>query len=604
MDLPSSSVQVNQTSHLISGAATVPRSPPTDHMPVAATGSQPEGSSESRELSTLLSKAPSSNFGAEDTVVVIMGPAGSGKSSFISKAIGDVGEGVGHHLLAGPHTKEVRATKCMVDEIPMILLDVLGFDSATPDVMLLSKVSRWLDETNKSKAHISAVLLFHSIADNRLRWKPQDLFHRCRAWCGGEVGSQTQTRIDLVTTMWDEVDEEHGNERLAELKDNHWKPMLDSGSTMLCYRNTSESAKELLRAVVCKKSDKIQPAPASRPSEPGGTRDHGDLATPATVGEQPILHPNNAAIQLPQKAIHEADDVRLSELSTQDMLILIIGPAGCGKSSLIGKAIGNEEGIGHTLCAGSHTAEIRATRCTIGNFASAVLLDTPGFDNSRISEKQILDMVSKSLQEVHKDRRIYLSAILLLHPITDNRWTPLKHLRLFQKLCGRDAMAQTGLVTTMWDEVNEDVGNERMTALKSNYWRTMIAQGSKTYRFWNTRDTARELLQEVIRMSEERYHSMLRQEILELKTSKETLATQTLRSRLEQLSERRLEIMRELRSEGGRAVDQGTKETLKREYAQVGADLDVTLNQVQVLKRSPTLPPLRRLLKASNRKYA
>ncbi|KAI6013516.1 hypothetical protein EDC04DRAFT_695681 [Pisolithus marmoratus] len=371
--------------------------------------------------------------------------------------------------------------------------------------------------------------------------------------------------------MWDEVGEEVGNERLAELQGNHWKQMLESGSTVLRYQNTPESAMELLRAVVCQKSDQIQSVGVLPPSVPG------ELAlsqTPLTVGEQSIFVPNDAA--------HEVQLL------------------GCGKSSFIGKAIGNEEGVGHVLCAGSHTREIRATKCTIGNFTSAVLLDTPGFDNMRISEKQVLGMVSKSLAKAHKDRRVFISAVLFFYPITDNRlhWTPLKHLRLFQKLCGEEAMAQTGLVTTMWDEIDEGVGNERMAALQSNYWRFMITQGSKTYRFSNTGDAARELLQEVVSKGQERYNSMLRQEISELKTYKEIVAAQKLFSRLEHLSKQRLKIMRELRSEEGRAVDRRTKEDLKREYAEVGAELDIKLNQARVLKRSLTLPPLRRLFKA------
>ncbi|KAI6117118.1 hypothetical protein EV401DRAFT_1618399 [Pisolithus croceorrhizus] len=193
----------------------------------------------------------------------------------------------------------------------------------------------------KSKAHISAVLLFHPIADNRMRWMPWDLFYRFREWCGDELVSRT--RVDLVTTMWDEADEEIGNERLAELECNHWKPMLK---------------------ILSKKPDQIESAGAFFPTGPGGTRDY--------VGERPAFSPNGAA---PHKAVHEAHEVQLSELSTQDILVLIIGPVGCGKSSFIGRAIGKEKGIGHTLCTGSHTKEIRATRCTVGNF-NAVLLDT------------------------------------------------------------------------------------------------------------------------------------------------------------------------------------------------------------------------------------
>ncbi|KAI6027819.1 hypothetical protein BKA83DRAFT_4234130 [Pisolithus microcarpus] len=584
-----SNAQVNQTDDLASGVsteeATFPRSRQTDYVPFAATDPQPGPLSESREPPTLSSKVPSSDFGSEDPIVLIMGPAGSGKSSFISKAIGSSDEGVGHDLLEGPYTKEVRATKCVIDGLPTILVDVPAFGGAAPDVSILTMVSEWLDQVKKSKAHISAVLFFHPIADNRMRWKPWDTFYRCRDWCGGDPMSQT--RVDLVTTMWDEVDEEVGNERLAELKGDHWRPMIESGSVTLCYWNTTESAKKLLRTVISKKPDQIKSAGTLPPT------------APAAVGERPISDSNSANIQSPQKAIRGVREVQLSELSTHDMIILIIGPVGCGKSSFIGKAVGNEEDIGHTLCAGSHTRGIRATRCTLGNFANAVLLDTPGFDNISISEKEILDMVSNSLEEVYNGR-IFLSAILLLHPITDNRlrWTPLKHLRLFQKLCGKEAMAQTGLVTTMWDEVNEKVGKERLADLKSNHWRAMIALGSKTYRYWNTGDTARKLLQEVISESEERYCSMLRQEISELKTSRRTVSAQMMCSRLERLSERRLEIMGELRSEEGGAVDEKTEEALRREYAEVGINLDVTLQQVRALKRLPTLPPLRRLFKA------
>ncbi|KAI5995151.1 hypothetical protein EDD15DRAFT_2366079 [Pisolithus albus] len=585
-----SNAQVNQTDDLASGVSTEEAAPerpflrsrPTDYVPFAAIDPQPQPLSESREPPIPSPKLPSNDFGSEDPIVLIMGPAGSGKSSFISKAIGGADEGVGHDLWEGSYTKEVRAAKCVIDGLPIILVDVPAFGGAMPDVSILTKVSEWLDQVKKSKAHISAVLFFHPIADNRLRWKPWDTFYRCREWCGG--GPTSQTRVDLVTTMWDEVDEDVGNERLAELQGDHWKPMIESGSATLCYWNTTESAKELLRTVISKKPDQIKSA--------------GTLPPTATVSERPTSDSNSADIQLPRKAIHEVREVQLSELSTHDMIILIIGPVGCGKSTFISKAVGNEEGLGHTLCAGSHARGIRAIRCTHGNFANTVLLDTPGFDNMRISEKEILDMVSKSLEEVHHGQ-IFLSAILLLHPITDNRlrWTPLKHLRLFEKLCGKEAMARTVLVTTMWDEVDEIVGKERLAVLKSNHWKAMIALGSKTYRFWNTREAARDLLQEVISKSEEQYRSVLRQEISELKMSREIVAAQTLCSRLEDLSERRLEIMREFRLEEGGTVNEESAETLRREYAEVGAKLDVTLKQARALKRLPTLPPFRRLFR-------
>ena len=39
--------------------------------------------------------------------------------------------------------------------------------------------------------------------------------------------------------------------------------------------------------------------------------------------------------------------------------------------------------------------------------------------------------------------------------------TPLKNLRMFEELCGKDALKNVILTTTMWDEVDEETGLAR-----------------------------------------------------------------------------------------------------------------------------------------------
>ena len=65
-------------------------------------------------------------------------------------------------------------------------------------------------------------------------------------------GYDAMTQVFLVTTMWDEVDEEVGVERLKELQATHFKGVLSHGSTPFCYENTPESAKRLLEDVAKK----------------------------------------------------------------------------------------------------------------------------------------------------------------------------------------------------------------------------------------------------------------------------------------------------------------------------------------------------------------
>ncbi|KAL4062537.1 hypothetical protein J3A83DRAFT_4053966, partial [Scleroderma citrinum] len=122
------------------------------------------------------------------------------------------------------------------------------------------------------------------------------------------------------------------------------------------------------------------------------------------------------------------------------------------------------------------------------------LVDTPGFGDKNMSEIQILAMVSKWLHETY-DRKA--TAILCFHPITDNRmrWSPSNKLAVLQELCEDTSVSKIVLVTTMWDEVDEDIGNERLAEFRENYWKTMILQGARTFRYWNTPESARELLQ-------------------------------------------------------------------------------------------------------------
>jgi hypothetical protein len=67
----------------------------------------------------------------------------------------------------------------------------------------------------------------------------------------------------------------------------------------------------------------------------------------------------------------------------------------------------------------------------------------------------------------HK-RNIKVAGVVYLHRISDNRLSgaALKNLHAFASLCGPDAMPGVILVTTMWDDVKEEVGVRRETELK------------------------------------------------------------------------------------------------------------------------------------------
>ncbi|KAI6000341.1 hypothetical protein F5J12DRAFT_256328 [Pisolithus orientalis] len=134
-----------------------------------------------------------------------------------------------------------------------------------------------------------------------------------------------------------------------------------------------------------------------------------------------------------------SQSVDIREIGTMDTIVGLMGPAGSGKSSFVAKALGSmDKGIGHHLC--SSTSEIKVTRCTVER-SSVVLVEFPGFDDIQRSDLMTLNMIAQWLIAGY-EHGIMLSAILYFHRIIDSHMagSSLKNLRVFQKLCGKNAM--------------------------------------------------------------------------------------------------------------------------------------------------------------------
>ena len=69
--------------------------------------------------------------------------------------------------------------------------------------------------------------------------------------------------------------------------------------------------------------------------------------------------------------------------------------------------------------------------------------------------------------------------------------TPLKNLAVFKDLCGDENLKNIVLVTTMWDELqDESLGSKREGELLSTFWKDMIHLGSRTRRFQRNHESA------------------------------------------------------------------------------------------------------------------
>ncbi|KAJ3456440.1 hypothetical protein MRS44_016463 [Fusarium solani] len=224
------------------------------------------------------------------------------------------------------------------------------------------------------------------------------------------------------------------------------------------------------------------------------------MVRPRIVSE-PVHQDGQLADRVP--AGLQADRALREENAKTLSLIAVMGVTGSGKSNflqhLIGK--GREKGptVGHNLS--SCTQKTEMYECRLGN-KQVVFFDTPGFDDTYRGDADVLADVAQVLSSSYKNN-LKLNGIIYLHRIKDERMTNaiMRNLTMFRNLCGDAAFQNVALVTTFWDELqDQSKGEDREQQLlaRGEWWGYMTGKGSKTMRFHNTRESALEIVSKVI----------------------------------------------------------------------------------------------------------
>src|SRR6187551_1946358 len=107
---------------------------------------------------------------------------------------------------------------------------------------------------------------------------------------------------------------------------------------------------------------------------------------------------------------------------------------------------------------------------------SVYVVDTPGFDDTDRTQGEILEDISKFLATQYAFG-LQLRGIIYLHRITDPKvqGSTLNNFIMFKEICGREALENVILLTTMWDVVeSESIGAKRQQELRDDFWADMI----------------------------------------------------------------------------------------------------------------------------------
>ncbi|KAF8436539.1 hypothetical protein L210DRAFT_2456969 [Boletus edulis BED1] len=173
----------------------------------------------------------------------VMGPTGSGKSTFVSLASGH-DMGISHTLTSC--ARGVLAVRFRDQESgqDVVMVDTPGLnDTIKSDDEILNMISDWLTASSKRANLLSGILYMHRITDNRTTRPPLE---RLRKLCGDDVAD----KVYLTTTMWDEVEQSTGESILEELKTEYWNPMMGQGARVVKCQKNENSAKRIIQEIV------------------------------------------------------------------------------------------------------------------------------------------------------------------------------------------------------------------------------------------------------------------------------------------------------------------------------------------------------------------
>ena len=132
--------------------------------------------------------------------------------------------------------------------------------------------------------------------------------------------------------------------------------------------------------------------------------------------------------------------------------------------------------------------------------AKITLVDTPGFNDTTKSDTEVLTDICAWMSSNYRKGKL-LSGIIYLHRITDVRMdgSSVKYVKMFQRLCGPNALQNVLLTTTRWSKVDQEEGERHEGELRNgNFWGGLITEGAAVARFMGSRESGLELIDKLM----------------------------------------------------------------------------------------------------------
>lgn len=129
------------------------------------------------------------------------------------------------------------------------MIDTPGFDDTfRTDTDILKDIAFWLNTSYKANVKLSGVVYLHPIDKNRMTGSAHKNLRMFQKLCG----SSSLPSVVLATTMWENIKEEDGVAREAQLKTrpDFWGNMVLQGSHVFRHTDNKHSAMNIINYVL------------------------------------------------------------------------------------------------------------------------------------------------------------------------------------------------------------------------------------------------------------------------------------------------------------------------------------------------------------------
>ncbi|CAE6466049.1 hypothetical protein ACGC1H_006140 [Rhizoctonia solani] len=161
--------------------------------------------------------------------------------------------------------------------------------------------------------------------------------------------------------------------------------------------------------------------------------------------------------------------------------IAVFGATATGKTTFVSDAGGS---LPAHQGSKRYTPSVRQSNFGIDG-RSVVLYDMPGFDDTRLSDTEVLGVIGTSLASLYRNG-FKLTGIICMHRITDIRIgdTSRRTFNVFQKLCGKESLTNVLIVTNMWSDppTVEQIARETELRTHPDFFKPAIEQGATIVR--------------------------------------------------------------------------------------------------------------------------